>query len=308
MKELKNNADAPIYKVRSYLGCLDQGLKVATRHVIDLLRYLSPSLLSCVFFGILLVLETYFYPLPYSSYRFDASPAMLIAGACVLLALFVESEGSFMSQLFDVLSKYSEQGAWPICKFKDAMKSSKKFFMKSCVFLLVGVLLVALFVLPTVLLLGWHSIYTYLILLVYLLLLFIPYMMIGWDYLLSHHHTLWHSFKRIKVIYQNIGSLYAVWFVAGLLLLLICIVAWLPTILLVYAHRASMFSVSMGDTTDLPVIVPVLVILFTIISTLLSKMGTCLLFFPLSYLYGSIVTKQKEKMKFDEEEKKYSSL
>lgn len=308
MKEMKNNADAPIYKVRSYLGCLDQGFKLGTRHVIDLLRYLSPSLLSCVFFGILLVLETYFYTLPYSSYRFDASPAMLIAGACVLLVLFVESEGSFMSQLFDVLSKYSEQGAWPVCKINDAKRSSKKFFMKSALFLLVGLLTVALFVLPAVLLLGWHSIYTYLILFVYLLFVLIPYMMMGWDYMLSHHHSLWDCIKRIKVIYQNLGSLYAVWFVAGLLQLFISIVVWLPTILLVYAHRASLLNISMGDTSDLPTIVPVLVILFTIISSFLSKMSTCILFFPLSYLYGSIVTKKKEKMKFDEEEKQYTPL
>ena len=296
MKEMKNNADAPIYKVRSYLGCLDQGFKLGTRHVIDLLRYLSPSLLSCVFFGILLVLETYFYPLPYSSYRFDASPAMLIAGACVLLALFVESEGSFMSQLFDVLSKYSDQGAWPAYKLKDAIKSSRKFFMKSCVFLLVGILSVAVFVMPSVLLLGWNSVYTFLLLLVFFILVFIPYVMMGWDYLLSHHHSLWSCFKRIKVVYQNIGSLYAVWIVAGLLHLLIGIIAWLPTILLVYAHRASLYSVAMGDTTDLPAIVPVLAVLFTILSTFVSKMSTCILFFPLSYLYGSIVTKKKEKI------------
>ena len=301
MKDIKDNIDAPIFKVRGYLGCLDQGLKFATRHVVDLARYLSPSLLYGVLFSILFVLETYFYPLPFSSYQFDASLTMIILGACVLLALFLESEGSFMSQLFDLLSKYSDQGAWPAYKLKDAIKSSRKFFMKSCVLLLVGILSVAVFVLPAVLMLGWHSVYTYLILVVYLLLVFIPYVMMGWDYLLSHHHSLWSCFKRIKVVYQNIGSLYAVWIVAGLLHLLISIIAWLPTILLVYAHRASLYSVAMGDTTDLPAIVPVLAVLFTILSTFVSKMSTCILFFPLSYLYGSIVTKKKEQIKFEEE-------
>ena len=42
--------------------------------------------------------------------------------------------------------------------------------------------------------------------------------------------------------------------------------------LLVYAHRASLYSVAMGDTTNLPAIVPVLAVLFTILSTFVSKM------------------------------------
>ena len=44
--EEKKEMDEGLFKSRSYLSCLNEGLKLPTRHILSLLRFLYPSLIA----------------------------------------------------------------------------------------------------------------------------------------------------------------------------------------------------------------------------------------------------------------------
>ena len=43
--EEKKEMDGGLFKSRSYLSCLNEGLKLPTRHILPLLKFLYPSLI-----------------------------------------------------------------------------------------------------------------------------------------------------------------------------------------------------------------------------------------------------------------------
>ena len=63
-----------------------------------------------------------------------------------------------------------------------------------------------------------------------------------------------------------------------------------------------------GDPTDLPSSVPALIVCFFMLAALITSMFGWLTLFPLSYLYGSVRTRKKEKMAFEEEERRLTGM
>lgn len=308
-EQKENNADAVLYKERSYLSCMNQGLKLPTRHIISLSKYLLPSVLCSVVAVAIALFISYSYPLPFSPIADNKlDTTTVIATSLSVLTLFVLCEGCFLSQLFHLISKYAEYGGWQTFTLKQSVDGLRRFFPKVILYLIIGVVFTALVNVPLLVWLGIDSIWTYVVFFLCLVFVLIPYTMVGWDYALSHNSSFLQSLLRIKDGYRYFGSYSAVWLVCGLITLAMTCVVWLPTVILLYAHRASMLSESMGDISDLPNILLPLLFVFVMLSTIISKLLSCLLFFPLSYLYGSIATRKKEEMKLEEEEKRLASV
>ncbi len=298
MSEQKSNkTDMVIYKVRTYLSCMNQGIKLPTRHILDMSKYLIPSLFN------------YLYPLCFLSktlYKFD--PTNIVLTLVMLFLMFVLCEGCFLSQLFYVVSRYAETGKWQSFTWKQSVEGSRRFYPRVFLFLVVGVLTTALVSVPLIVWLGIANIWVYVLFFVWFVFVLIPYTMVGWDYSLSHDRSFSGSLLRIKEGYRYFGSYSAVWLVCGLLTLAMSCVVWLPSIILIFACRASMLSKLMGDVSDLPIVLFPLMYVFTIVSGVITKLFSCLLFFPLTYLYGSIVTRCKEEAKYEEEEKGLTAI
>ena len=310
MSEQKSNkTDMVIYKVRTYLSCMNQGIKLPTRHILDLSKYLIPSLLCSAVFAVVVLLLSYLYPLPFSpKAQFDFNLTNIILTVVFVTLMFVLCEGCFLSQLFHVVSKYADAGKWQSFTWKQSMTEWRRFYPRVLLFLAVGVLVTALVSVPLIVWLGIANIWVYVLIFVWFVFVLIPYTMVGWDFSLSHDRSFSGSLLRIKEGYRYFGSYSAVWLVCGLLTLAMSCVVWLPSVILLYAQRASMLGEFMGDVSDLPGILIPLLFLLTMVSAVVGKLFSCLLFFPLTYLYGSIVTRCKEEAKYEEEEKGLTAI
>ena len=82
------------------------------------------------------------------------------------------------------------------------------------------------------------------------------------------------------------------------------LVSWLPAGVLSFAGYESQMSVLTGDTTDLPGAVPLFIVFFFMLASLITNMSGWLTIFPLSYLYGSVEARKKEMERFVEEERR----
>ena len=272
--EEKKEMDEGLFKSRSYLSCLNEGLKLPTRHILSLLRFLYPS---------------------------------LIAGA-VVMGLW----GVFFNQitvaLMTAVFRFATAGAWPALRFGEAKREIFNASLRALTCTLVAVVVFSLLIVPVTLWLGAGNVWVTVVSYVLLLALGVPYCMVIMDYMLGERRDFWCSLKRMKDGYQYWGAFFIILFCGGLIMGVLAAVSWLPAGILAYAGHASLMGVLEGDATDLPSYVPALVVFFFMLASVIANVFSWLTLFPLSYLYGSVEARKQEKASFEEEERRLQGL
>lgn len=309
--EEKKELDEGLFKSRSYLSCLDKGLKLPTRHILPMLRFSWPSLLfSALTAGVWGICFNQF-SVAFAQWLAATEPVVLSLPVLTFLILGLLSVVALSFHVGNVLtavSRFAESGAWPVLRFGACRGEIARTSVRAFTFILVGILVLSACLAPFVLWLGAANAWTMVVFGVLLLALAVPYCMVGLDYILGEEHDFFRSLGRMKDGYLNWGPLFIVLFCGGLILFILAVVSWLPAGILAYAGHKSMMEVLGGDPTDLPSYVPALIVCFFMLAAVITSVFSWLTLFPLSYLYGSVRTRKKEKMAFEEEERRLQRL
>lgn len=310
--EEKKDKEEGLFQARSYLGCLNEGLKLPTRHVLSLLKFLWPSLVAGavsaglwgLFFNQLSMVAT--------AWLAAAEPVTLLLPAYTLwgLCLLALLAGSFcLGNVAVAISRYAEAGGWPALRFGACRGEIFHASVRALVFLLVGIVVFLVVMAPVYIWAGAHSVWMVVAAAALWLVWGVPYSMVGLDYLLGgRQRAFFQSLARIKDGYQYWGAFFIVLFCGGLIMAVFSLVSWLPAGVLSFAGYESLTGVLAGDATDLPGAVPALIVFFFMLASFVTNMSGWLTFFPLSYLYGSVEARKKDMEKFEEEERRLQNL
>ena len=278
--EEKKEMDEGLFKSRSYLSCLNEGLKLPTRHILSLLRFLYPSLIAgAVVMGLWGV---FFNQITVALTRWMAASEPVVL-SFPLFTLIILSVLSLLAEIFNAS-------------------------LRALTCTLVAVVVFSLLIVPVTLWLGAGNVWVTVVSYVLLLALGVPYCMVIMDYMLGERRDFWCSLKRMKDGYQYWGAFFIILFCGGLIMGVLAAVSWLPAGILAYAGHASLMGVLEGDATDLPSYVPALVVFFFMLASVIANVFSWLTLFPLSYLYGSVEARKQEKASFEEEERRLQGL
>ena len=306
--EEKKEMDEGLFKSRSYLSCLNEGLKLPTRHILSLLRFLYPSLIAgAVVMGLWGV---FFNQITVALTRWMAAsePVVLSFPLFTLIILSVLSllaDSFYMGNVMTAVSRFATAGAWPALRFGEAKREIFNASLRALTCTLVAVVVFSLLIVPVTLWLGAGNVWVTVVSYVLLLALGVPYCMVIMDYMLGERRC---SLKRMKDGYQYWGAFFIILFCGGLIMGVLAAVSWLPAGILAYAGHASLMGVLEGDATDLPSYVPALVVFFFMLASVIANVFSWLTLFPLSYLYGSVEARKQEKASFEEEERRLQGL
>ena len=302
--EEKKEMDGGLFKSRSYLSCLNEGLKLPTRHILPLLKFLYPSLIvGAVVMGLWGV---FFNQITVALTRWMAAsePVVLSFPLFTLILLSVLSllaDSFYMGNVMTAISRFTAAGAWPVLRFGEAKREVFDAFLRALTCTLVAVVVFSLLIGPGNV---WVTVVSYIL----LLALGVPYCMVIMDYMLGERRDFWYSLKRMKDGYLYWGAFFIILFCGGLIMGVLAAVSWLPAGILAYAGHASLMGVLEGDATDLPSYVPALVVFFFMLASVIANVFSWLTLFPLSYLYGSVEARKQEKASFEEEERRSQGL
>lgn len=304
--EEKKETQGGLFKVRSYLGCLSEGMKLPTRNILSLLKFLYPSFIV----GVLVALCG-IYLSDFMSVRWIGGDLTAFwIGLMVFIILLFLSVSFYWGQLSMTVSHYVRTGSLAQVGRCSVFKEFGRAFGRACVvfapwcvffmcacsaFLLVASGLVApvfKWVVPVVAL-------------VFILLLYVPYHIVICDYLLDGSRSYWVCMSRMKDGYRNWGAFLSVLLCGGVLCSVISMVSALPVSVLSIVRFQATMAEAIGDSVDLPSCFSLLRIVSCIVASVISYMGAWLLVFPLSFLYGSIETGKREKEKYEEEERMF---
>ena len=286
--EEKKEMDEGLFKSRSYLSCLNEGLKLPTRHILSLLRFLYPSLIAgAVVMGLWGVC---FNQITVALTRWMAAsePVVLSFPLFTLIILSVLSllaDSFYMGNVMTAVSRFATSGAWPALRFGEAKREIFNASLRALTCTLVAVVVFSLLIVPVTLWLGAGNVWVTVVSYVLLLALGVPYCMVIMDYMLGERRDFWCSLKRMKDGYQYWGAFFIILFCGGLIM-----------------------GVLEGDATDLPSYVPALVVFFFMLASVIANVFSWLTLFPLSYLYGSVEARKQEKASFEEEERRLQGL
>lgn len=301
-----------LFEIRNYLTCLKEGIKLPTQNFIPLFKFLYPSLIVV---AVVAMLGGLFYEqlsmvvarLYTSSVPYSVNVSVVAVGGLALLTLVAAS--LYYSQLMLIVRRYNETGQCMTLSFKKEFKEISRVWGRTFTVLLLAIVVFGLAVWGASSCLGLTNVWSWVALTVFALIVFVPYMMVCWDYMYRPETSFAGSLKQFKTGFQYWVAFFIVALCGGLIAGLLSLVAWLPSAVLAYAGHLSAITVYNGDETDLPGAVTILMIVFYIISSLLTCVFAWLKFFPLSFLYGSVVAREREKAKFKaEQEEEESSL
>lgn len=208
--EEKKEMDEGLFKSRSYLSCLNEGLKLPTRHILSLLRFLYPSLIAgAVVMGLWGV---FFNQITVALTRWMAAsePVVLSFPLFTLIILSVLSllaDSFYMGNVMTAVSRFAAAGAWPALRFGEAKREIFNASLRALTCTLVAVVVFSLLIVPVTLWLGAGNVWVTVVSYILLLALGVPYCMVIMDYLLGERRDFWCSLKRMKDGYQySIGE------------------------------------------------------------------------------------------------------
>lgn len=306
MEEKKENAGG-LFKVRTYGACLSEGIKLPTRNVMILLKYLWPSLTCLVVFVSLV--------------NWGAGPAFAhlsgpeVAGemplsgrmgACLLgalLLLFVPGS-LYLAQLVVLIRRYGALGYLPASSaglhFFD--RKGLNVWGRSLLFLLGGWLLWGLagFLVFRWVDAGWLR----LVAGAGVLLLFsLPYAMFGLFFLFDEAASCRMS-TVFRQSYKHWGALAAVLLLGGALAGAFAGIGSLPARIMLIVNFLSNEAVAQGDLSDVPDMFSFMQVLSGALSALISALSVWLFVFPLAFLFGSIKQERRENEAYAAEQKR----
>ena len=218
--EEKKEMDEGLFKSRSYLSCLNEGLKLPTRHILSLLRFLYPSLIAgAVVMGLWGVC---FNQITVALTRWMAAsePVVLSFPLFTLIILSVLSllaDSFYMGNVMTAVSRFATSGAWPALRFGEAKREIFNASLRALTCTLVAVVVFSLLIVPVTLWLGAGNVWVTVVSYVLLLALGVPYCMVIMDYMLGERRDFWCSLKRMKDGYQYWGAFFIILFCGGLI-------------------------------------------------------------------------------------------
>lgn len=304
--EEKNEKQARLYEVRSYLACLKEGMRMPTQNILLLLKYLYPSFIA---WGITACLCGLFFnqlSVAFVQWWYATEPVMMNLPFFVLLGLgilMLLSASLYLGQLMYLVRVYGETGILPVLSIRKEGRNIFDMTIRALTWIFTGVLLTMLVIYLSVVSLGILNVWTWVIWGVFLLIFWVPYMMVGCDYTIGRSNSFFSSLSKFKEGYQFWVAFFIVLLCGGLVSGILTVIGWLPTGVLAYAGHLSEVSLIQGDPTDLPSCVFGIVVLFFIVSFLLACVFQWLIIFPVSFLYGTLIARKEEKAKFEEESK-----
>ena len=309
--EENNEKQAQLYEVRSYLSCLKQGMRLPTQNILLLMKYLYPSFIA---WGITACLcGLFFNQLSVALVQWwnATEPVVLNLPFFVLLGLgilILLSASLNLGQLMHLISRYGGSGVLPVVSVMKEGKSVFDMSIRALTWIVIGVLLSVAVIFVAFKGIGILNVWTWVVLSLFILVFWVPYTMVGWDYMLGHSASFFSSLRKFKEGYQFWVAFFILLLCGGLVAGILTVISWLPTGVLAYSGYLSEMTIMQGDPTDLPAYIPGLVVVFFVVSFLLASLFQWLLVFPLSFLYGNLKKKKKEKEAFEEESKKLDEI
>lgn len=294
-----------LFEIRNYLTCLKEGIKLPTQNFIPLFKFLYPSL---IFIAVVAMLGGLFYSqfsmvlarLYTSSVPYSLNVSVVAVGGLALLSLVAVC--LYYSQLMLVVRRYNETGECLTLSFKREFKEISRVWVRTITVMVLAIIILALAVWGVSSFIGLVNVWSWVILSVFVLIIFVPYIMVCWEYMYRPEVSFVDSLKQIKTGFQYWVAFFIVALCGGLIAGLLSVIAWLPSAVLAYAGHLSAITVCNGDETDLPGSVFVMTIIFYVVSSLLTLVFAWLKFFPLSFLYGSVVAREREKAQYKAEQ------
>lgn len=306
MKEDKTEVADGLFKVRTYGACLSEGIKLATRNGLVLMRHLWFSLLLLLLFASLLgMLLVPGFDAWRANRFFSEWPAWAVTGLFGVLCLLVLTlPGSlYVGHLAVLIRRYGKLGYLP------ALTSGLRWFdsevlrswRRTLPYIVAGVLIWALAggIAFSLVGCGWLGG----LLFVGLGLAFsIPYALTGLFLLLDEERGP-SGLMLLRHRNPHWGAFTAVLLLGGALAVIPAGVACLPLGVAVTAEALAAEALRQGDVSDLPALFPLLQGVSACVSALLGALSFWLYFFPLSFFYGSVVQERREEVALKEEDK-----
>lgn len=304
MEEKKEMENEGLFKVRSYLGCLGEGVKLATRNFLPLLKFLYPSMII----GALVAVCGVYVQSVMMRCVMSADMFGLLACLNLFILLLFLSVGFYWGQFSVVVSHFVSTGGLANLKWRPYRKEVMKKFGRAtllfapwCLFFMcASSVFLWSYLVDSASLSGWAVLATVAVL---LLALYVPYHSVVCDYLFGENRTYGKSLACIKDGYRNWGAYFIVLLCGGVMSAVVMMLGSFPSFILSMVEVRSFQSEMMGDVTDLPSYYSSLVFICAVLASFISNVGAWLMMFPLSFLYGAIETGKKEKEKYEEEER-----
>lgn len=302
--EEKKEMEEGLHKVRSYLGCLSEGVKLPTRNVLPLLKYLYPSFIV----GALVVVGGVFLSGGLMESFVVADVASLFRRVALLLVVSLLSACFYCGQLSVAVSHYARTGSLDYQTLRLHGKGAGRSFVRALQLLapwticLAGVIGWALMMCfsPSV---SRLQVVLFAVVILLLWMIYVPYHFVMCDYLIGENRSFAGSLARIKDGFRSWGAFFTVLFCGGMLWMLAAFIGCFPAGILMLAKAGAFVAERMGDATDLPSSFTLLLVVCSVLASVISQIGAWLVVFPVSFLYGSIEKGKEEKEKYEEEER-----
>lgn len=305
--EDKKKTGETLFKVRSYLECLKEGIKLPTQHILPLLRFLYPSLLVGALCAVLCGLFFNRQAIVMQQWvgaGMSGQPDVPVLAVIALAVLSLLSFSFYLGQLMVVVAHYAASGQFPALRFGAVYKEVLHTSLRALTFILIALLILTPLSLLVTDLLGLFSVWNWVLQALLYLVFLLPFLMVGLDYMLNSSHSFRDSLRFMKEGYQYWVAIFIVLLCSGLIQGVFNWVAGLPVAILAYAENAFTVAILNGDATDLPGWVPVVSVMFWVLCLLIMAIASWVEVFSLSFLYGTVEARKAERARYKEEEER----
>lgn len=305
--EEKEEKEAGLFKVRSYSSCIAEGFVLPLKNFKLLVKYLWPSLLVAM---VSFVWMTFEIERVTTIFLYQVNPLHVVLqdryvwGALLLLFLFaILANSLYTGQLIALIKMYGKSDHLSSVTFKKMNTSIWKSTARYFIYLVLTMLFYLGCAGISWLLFGFSawSISTVLVLIVVLL---IPFIMIGLQYCFGQSSLLG-SFAAWKSGFRFWGAFFSILLVGGISTLVLGLFGSLPAWVLSTASAMAKLSELEGDVTELPEFFFAVKIFFYAVSAFVFLISVWFSFFPLAFLYGSIEKRRQEKKVYDAEQEAF---
>lgn len=299
MEDKKEDKKDFLFRQRSYMSCLAEGMKLPTRNFIPLLRFLYPSLLFLV---------------AVSGVTDLLSGQMMLAGALrssggvgnvfliaqiVLCALWFVGMVFYWGQMMFAIGHYNATGTLDGLSFRRNLRPLGKLWGRAFVLLIIA--MVFLFVVSVATVVGQPviGVWGLVMMVMVVLVVMVPYEAVCQEGLLFPERPLMSCFRSFRLGFRYWAGFFIVAFCSSLLSGILLFIVLLPSFVLTYAVSLSMTAVLNGDAAEMPSYTIGLLTFFSMLSTFLMLIIFWIRFFPASFLYGSVVSREAEKVAYE---------
>lgn len=288
-----------LFRQRSYMSCLAEGMKLPTRNFLPLLRFLYPSLLFLVAVSGVAGLLSGQMALAGALRSIGGAGNTFLIVQIVFCALWFLGMAFYWGQIMFAIRHYNVTGTLEGLSFRRNLRPLGTLWARAFVLLIIATALLLVVSVATVFGQPVIGVWGLVMMVVFVLAVMVPYVAVCQEGLLFQERPLVRCFRSFRLGFRYWSGFFIVSLCSALLAGILLFVVLLPSFVLTYAVSLSVTAVLNGDAAEMPSYTIGLLAFFYMLSTLLMLIISWIKFFPLSFLYGSVVSREVEMVAYE---------